>query len=47
MKTPLLLYIGFAVLVSTVGCAARMNEIMASWQGHHYSDLLASWGPPQ
>ncbi len=38
------------VLFTMVGCAARINkinEIMASWVGHHYSDLIASWGPPQ
>lgn len=30
------------------GClAGHMNEIMNSWQGHHYSDLIMSWGPPQ
>ncbi len=27
--------------------AGRMNGIMNSWQGHHYSELLMSWGPPQ
>ena len=47
MKTPLLLCIGFTMLVSTMGCATRMNEIMQSWEGHHYSNLIASWGPPQ
>lgn len=25
----------------------RINNTMASWEGHHYSELLSSWGPPQ
>ncbi|MFZ6033199.1 MULTISPECIES: hypothetical protein [Melioribacter] len=29
------------------GCAARINEVMNSWMYHHYSDLIASWRPPQ
>src|SRR6266849_38882 len=30
------------------GClAGHMNKIMDSWQGHHYSELIMSWGPPQ
>ena len=33
---------------SVSGCAARrINTTMASWVGHHYSDLFAKWGPPQ
>ena len=29
-----------------VGCTS-LNETMESWVGHHRSDLIASWGPPQ
>ena len=34
-------------LASTLTGCAHMNKVMASWQGHHYSDLIAKWGPPQ
>ena len=39
------LVILFAVLVS--GCA-RMNpsNVMQSWQGQNYADLMLKWGPP-
>lgn len=38
-----------AVLVANTGCFAskRVNRVMASWVGHHYSALLMTWGPPQ
>lgn len=31
------------------GCflSKRINNTMMSWQGHHASELLMSWGPPQ
>jgi hypothetical protein len=35
------------IALSCVGCAGRINKVMASWTNHHYSDLIASWGPPQ
>ena len=38
--------VALAVLLST-GCAARINKIMQSWIGSHYSSLIASWGPPR
>lgn len=30
------------------GCmtAAQKNNIMQSWVGSHYSEVIASWGPP-
>ena len=28
------------------GCA-HVNSVMQSWEGHHYSNLMARWGPPQ
>ena len=34
-------------VLTLVGCTARINKLMASWEGHHYSNLIASWGPPQ
>ena len=34
------------LLICLASCAARMNKVMASWQGNHYSNLLAAWGPP-
>ncbi len=33
-------------LVGGVGCAARVNRVMRSWEGNHFSNLIASWGPP-
>jgi hypothetical protein len=41
------------VVVVTVFCSSacmtkgKVNKTMASWQGHHYTELLAKWGPPQ
>ena len=34
------------VLLLFTGCAS-INKTMQSWMGHHQSDLIASWGPPQ
>jgi hypothetical protein len=34
------------LLVMLTGCAARINKTMASWQGSHYSNVIARWGPP-
>jgi hypothetical protein len=31
----------------TAGCAGRINGMMRSWEGSHYSELLMRWGPPQ
>jgi hypothetical protein len=37
-----------AILLSTTGCFSnRINSVMRSWEGHHYSELVMSWGPPQ
>ncbi len=35
------------ILLLSAGCAARINQVMASWQGHHFSELITTWGPPQ
>ena len=34
------------LVISTVGCVGRINKTMDSWVGHHFSELIASWGPP-
>jgi hypothetical protein len=35
-------------MLPLTGCmtTTKMNQIMSSWEGHHVSDLIASWGPP-
>ena len=33
--------------LSTSSCAGRINNMMRSWEGAHYSDLIMRWGPPQ
>lgn len=36
------------VALTMSGClAGRINKVMQSWQGNHYSSLIMSWGPPQ
>ncbi len=35
------------LLVPGLSCAGRINKMMASWEGHHYSKLIQKWGPPQ
>ncbi len=47
MKKFALLLITTVALAVTSGCAARINKVMASWERYHYSELIASWGPPQ
>lgn len=42
-----LMAIVIAVCLSGVACASRVNEVMQSWVGHHVSELVGSWGPPQ
>ncbi len=32
-------------VLATLGCAS-VNSQMQSWVGHHQSELIASWGPP-
>lgn len=29
------------------GCPGQVSKNMASWQGHNFNELIASWGPPQ
>ena len=37
-----------AASLVAAGClAGHMNSVMSSWQGHHYSELIMRWGPPQ
>jgi hypothetical protein len=33
-------------LTVSYGCAERINQVMSSWDGHHFSDLIEKWGPP-
>lgn len=34
------------VLLAAAGCA-NVRAVMDSWVGHHQSELILSWGPPQ
>jgi len=36
-----------AAAVMLPGCAAQINSRMNSWVGHHQSELIQAWGPPQ
>ena len=47
MKRLMVIIITLLTLLIFSGCAARISNVMRSWKGHHYSDLIASWGPPQ
>jgi hypothetical protein len=42
-------YVYLAVFLALAGCMSnpQMNEIIDSWKGAHFSELVASWGPPQ
>jgi len=44
MKKFIVLMLTFCFVLS--GCA-HLNMVMKSWEGHHYGELIASWGPPQ
>ena len=41
------LVVGCVALLLLTGFAARINNVMRSWEGAHYSQLIMSWGPPQ
>ncbi len=47
MRRILALGVAGIMTVGSSGCAARINNMMSSWMGHHYSELIMSWGPPQ
>jgi hypothetical protein len=32
--------------VALSACTRKVNKVMQSWVGHHYSELIAVWGPP-
>jgi len=34
-----------SVMLVLAGCA-HINKRMSSWEGHHYSELIRSWGAP-
>lgn len=46
VRKRLILVIIISALV-LMGCAARIGNVMRSWEGAHYSSLIARWGPPQ
>lgn len=46
MRNETALLLVAVLTTSTVGCAGRINETMASWEGAHVSQLIGSWGPP-
>lgn len=35
-----------AIILGVTGCVST-SKTLQSWVGHHESDLIASWGPPQ
>jgi hypothetical protein len=35
------------LILVLVGCGPSVSEVMQSWEGSHYRQLYASWGPPQ
>lgn len=35
-----------AIILVVAGCVSP-SKTMQSWVGHHQSELIASWGPPQ
>ena len=32
-------------MIGTAGCTS-ISKTMQAWVGHHYSELIAAWGPP-
>jgi hypothetical protein len=46
MKKITILPIFIIMALSITGCTAQMNQMMQSWEGHHYSKVVAKWGPP-
>lgn len=36
-----------AGLLIGLSACVNVSAIMKSWEGNHFSDLIASWGPPQ
>src|SRR2546425_642135 len=47
MKAYKALLLALTVILAGGGCVSGINNAMQSWVGHHQSDLIASWGPPQ
>ena len=47
MRNWRLLVLLVLVVLTGVGCAREINKTLDSWVGHDYSELFASWGPPQ
>lgn len=35
------------VMTGTAGCTSvNVSQTMQAWVGHHYSELIVAWGPP-
>ena len=32
-------------MIGTAGCTS-ISKTMQAWVGHHFSELIAAWGPP-
>ncbi len=41
---PFIALIGLAI-IAAAGCTS-ISDTMQKWVGHHYSELIAAWGPP-
>lgn len=48
MKRLLSVTCSIRAICSIQGCwvADNLNKTMSSWEGHHFSELIMSWGPP-
>ena len=33
-------------LVLILGCVSNVNNVTKPWEGQHFSNLVAKWGPP-
>ncbi len=40
--------LGLLILASVLlsSCAGQISKNLASWEGHNFNELIASWGPP-
>ena len=41
-----LITVGVVTILMSGCLTGRVNRVMESWRGHHYSDLVMAWGPP-
>lgn len=47
MKRSVPLAVSLLATLLLTGCASAINKKMESWLGHHQSELIQAWGPPQ